>query len=124
MIHIQRGRAQIETELWRLSAVAIAQAIREKRASIREVIQAHLDRIEAENGRVNAVTVVLSKDALDARRADQVVSAGAALGALHGVPITVKEDIDLAGSATTHGVVGMEDSVPSVDAPSGAPKWE
>ena len=115
----------METELWRLSAVAIAQAIREKRASIREVIQAHLDRIEAENGRVNAVTVVLSKDALDpADRADQVVSAGAALGALHGVPITVKENIDLAGSATTHGVVGMEDSVPSVDAPPDAPKWE
>ena len=105
-------------DLWRLSAGELAAAIREKRASSEEVIRAHLDRIGAVNPKVNAVTVVLGEQALrQARRADEEVAAGAALGPLHGVPVTVKESIDLAGSPTTHGVVAYKDCMPEKDAP-------
>jgi amidase len=104
--------------LWRWSASSLAEAIREKRLSSQDVIQAHLDRIADVNHGVNAVTVVLEEDALRAaRQADERIAAGENVGPLHGVPITVKENIDLAGSATTHGIVGLKDSLPETDAP-------
>jgi len=108
----------MKTELWRWSAIDLATAIREKQVSSREVVQAHLDRIESVNDRVNAITVVLAEEALDmAAKADKAVAAGDKLGPLHGVPVTTKENIDLAGSATTEGVPAFAEAMPPVDAP-------
>ncbi len=95
-------------DLWRWSATRLANAIREKSVSSREVVQAHLERIDAVNGAVNAITVVLADDAL---------AAADAVGPLHGVPITVKENIDVRGSATTQGVPSLKSSIPERDAP-------
>jgi amidase len=104
--------------LWQWSATNLAKAIREKRISSQEVIRAHLDRIEAVNHIVNAVTVVLEEDALRlAGEADKKIAAGEKVGPLHGVPVTFKENIDLVGSATTHGIVDLKDSMPQTDAP-------
>ena len=104
--------------LWRWSAADLAKAIREKKVSSREVVQAHLARIEAVNPKVNAVTVVLAEEALRAAEAaDAQLAVGEEVGPLHGVPITVKEDTDLVGSATTHGIVGLKESMPERDAP-------
>ena len=76
-------------------------------------MRTHLDRIEAVNHLVNAVTLVLEEDALRmAREADRKVAAGQPIGPLHGVPITLKENMDLVGSATTHGVAKLRDSMP------------
>lgn len=108
----------METELWRLGVTELAQAIREKQVSSREVVQAHLDRIKAVNGGLNAVTVVLHEQALRAaEEADQALAKGAACGPLHGIPMTVKENIDLSGSPTTQGVVALKDAIPPVEAP-------
>jgi amidase len=52
------------TDLWLMSATDLAGAIRSRQASSREVIEAHLRRIEAVNPSINAVTVVLGKQAL------------------------------------------------------------
>ncbi len=83
--------------LWQWSACSLAKAIRDKRVSSEDVIRAHLDRIEAVNPRVNAVTVVLEEDALRAaREADEKVAAGETVSPLHGVPITIKENESLA----------------------------
>jgi len=107
-----------QAPLWQQSASGLAEAIREKRVSSVEVIGAHLERIAAVNPKVNAVTVVLEEDALRAaREADEKIAAGDDVGPLHGVPITVKENIDLVGSPTTHGIVGLKDSLPETDAP-------
>ena len=104
--------------LWQWSATDLAKAIREKTRSSQEVIQAHLDRIDAVNPAVNAVTVVLEDDALRmAREADEKIAAGESVGRLHGVPITVKESFDVVGSATTHGIVALKDSMSQTDAP-------
>jgi len=104
--------------LWQWSATNLATAIRERQLSSQDVIQAHLDRIEAVNPTVNAVTVVLTKDALRAAsEADKAIAAGEDVGPLHGVPITVKEAFDVVGSATTHGIVALKDSMPDIDAP-------
>ena len=96
----------MSNELWRHSATELAELIRKKDVSSREVVESHLNRIEAVNPAVNAVTRVLADSALDA--ADQV-DASAASGPLHGVPFTIKENIDCVGSPTTHGVPAMAD---------------
>jgi len=60
------GGIGMQNELWKLGAVDLAKAIREKQVSTRELIQAHLDRIDSVNGRLNAVTVMLREEALRA----------------------------------------------------------
>jgi amidase len=108
----------MERELWRLGACELAEAIRNKAVTSREVVEAHLSRIEAVNPAVNAVTVLLAEQARSAAdAADRALAGGEELGPLHGVPITVKENIDLIGSATTQGLVAMKDAVPARDAP-------
>lgn len=102
-------------ELWRRSAVELAELIRSGDVSSREVIQAHLDRIDAVNPAINAITVVLADDALAA--ADEADRSPGA-GAFHGVPFTVKENLDLVGSPTTNGVPAMLQAFPSEDAPA------
>jgi amidase len=108
----------MENELWRMGAADLAQAIRTKKVSSREVIQAHLNRINAVNGTLNAVTVVLHEEALrEAEEADRAIERNATLGPLHGVPVTIKENIDVAGSPTTQGVVALKDAVPPKECP-------
>jgi amidase len=78
-----------------------------------EVVQSHLERIAEVNGSVNAVSVVLEDDAISMAR---LADASPPAGPLHGVPFTVKENIDVVGSATTWGK--FADAMPSHDDPS------
>ncbi len=105
-------------ELWRLGAAELAGLIRKREVASREVVDAHLRRIEAVNGSVHAITVTLTDAVLAAAEdADAVLAAGGEVPPLHGVPFTVKENIDLAASATTQGLVAFERAVPDLDAP-------
>ncbi len=100
------------------TAAELAAHIREGRLSARAVIDAHLARLAALNPVMNAVTVPLddaARAAADA--ADAAAKAGAPLGPLHGVPFTVKENLDCVGSATTHGVWALRRAMPYADAP-------
>jgi amidase len=100
--------------LWRKCAHELAELIRSRQVSSREVIQSHLDRIAAVNDKVNAVTVTLAESALlAADRAD----ASTPIGPFHGVPFTIKENIDCTGSATTQGVPAFVAAMPAADAP-------
>ncbi len=106
------------SELWQQSASGLAAMIAARHASSREVVDAHLARIEAVNPALNAVVTVLADSALAAAdAADAAVAAGSALGPLHGVPFTVKANIDLVGSPTTHGVPAFAAAMPAEDAP-------
>lgn len=106
------------TELWRMSATELAEAIRSRHISSQEVIEAHLRRIEAVNPLVNAVTVALGEQALEAAKAaDRAIVAGGALPPFHGVPFTIKGNIDVAGTPTTHGVKALSGAYPARDAP-------
>ncbi len=103
---------------WRMGAGQLAAAVRARAISAREVVEAHLARIAEVNPRVNAVTVTLADDAIAAAdAADRALAAGGDAGPLLGVPMTVKENIDVAGSATTNGLVVLKDAVPATDAP-------
>lgn len=105
-------------ELWQHSALELAALISKCHASVREVVDAHLARIEAVNPAVNAVVNVFADDARAAAAlADQRLARGEPVGPLHGVPVTVKENVDLAGSATTQGVTAFAGAIPLVDAP-------
>jgi amidase len=104
--------------LWGRGAAELASAIEKREVTSREVVEEHLARIEDVNGSLNAVTVVLADEALAAAdEADRRLAENGPSGPLHGVPFTVKENIDLAGSATTNGVVAFAQAVPPVDAP-------
>jgi amidase len=106
------------TELWHMSATELADVISTRQASSREVVEAHLRRIEAVNPSINAVTIVLADQALEAARAaDRAVVGGGDLPPLHGVPFTIKANIDLAGTPTTHGTKALAEAFPDVDAP-------
>src|SRR3954454_22524287 len=105
-------------ELWEFGAGELAAMIRAKQVSSVEVVEAHLARIDAVNPTVNAITEVLAERACaDARLADQAVAAGSALGRLHGVPFTIKHNLDLVGSPTTQGVPALAEAVPPLDSP-------
>jgi amidase len=106
------------TELWRRSASELATIIAKKEVSAGEVVDAHLERIDAVNSKVNAVVRVLTKQARSAAaEADRKVASGEPLGPLHGVPFTVKENIDIAGLPTTWGVPALSKAVVPLDAP-------
>ncbi len=102
---------------WRASAGELAAAIRRGEVSSVEVIESHLARVEAVNGHLNAVVRVLADEArAAARAADEAVAAGAELGPLHGVPISVKDNIAVAGTPTTNGVPALADAIADEDA--------
>jgi Asp-tRNA(Asn)/Glu-tRNA(Gln) amidotransferase A subunit family amidase len=98
-------------------ATELATLIRTKQLSSREVVQAHLDRIEAVNPKVNAIVTLLAEDALKAADAAQrVVMSGTELGPLHGVPFTIKDAIDTAGVLTQRGSRIFAGNIPEKDA--------
>ena len=108
----------MSNELWRKGALELAGMIARKEVSSREVVAAHLARIDDVNPRLNAIVRRLDDSALAAAdEADKAVAAGARLGAFHGVPLTVKENIDLAGTPTTQSLPILADAVSPIDAP-------
>ena len=105
-------------EICSSSATELATMLRARTVSTREVVQAHIDRIAAVNGTVNAITTVLDESALAAADdVDRRRTAGEPLGSLAGVPFTVKENIDVEGSATTWGVTALQGQIAAADAP-------
>jgi amidase len=108
----------MSAEWWQMNGREIASAVRERAASAREVIEAHLQRIASVDDELNAVAVVLADQALSAAdEIDRRIGVGEQVGPLSGVPVTVKENVDVAGSATTLGITPLRDAVATHDAP-------
>ncbi len=105
-------------DYWRLSAVELAQGIARRDFSSADVVGSVLERIRARNPHLNAITVDCSEDALaDAQRCDAAVRRNEPLGALHGVPVTIKENLDQRGKATPNGIPAFADIVAAEDSP-------
>src|SRR3990172_6869648 len=98
-----------------LSLIDLATAIRSGRLTSEATVRAYLDRIEVVNPTLNAV-VQLRRDAAlaEARIADRVPMEKR--GALHGVPVTIKDSLDTAGIISTGGTMGRASYVPAEDA--------
>ncbi len=104
-------------ELIYTSAKALAQAIRNKEVSSEEVVRAYLERIEEVNPKLNAVVQLTAESALhQARKVDAALARGEIKGPLHGVPVTIKDNIETAGVVCTAGTKGRSSFVPEHDA--------
>lgn len=106
-------------DIWRLSAVELAGLIAARKLSAVEAVTAAVERMRAANPAVNAVTVDLGDEAIEtARRLDRLAAeTEVALGPLHGVPVTIKENIDVRGQATPNGLPGLADLIAPDDSP-------
>jgi amidase len=99
------------------AAGTIATNIRRKIWSSTEVVEAHLRRIACVNPQLNAVVELTADRArAEAQAADRAIAAGAALGPLHGVPMTIKDNLDTAGVVSTGGTLGRRAFIPAEDA--------
>jgi len=106
-------------ELWTRSAGDLAAMIADREVSATEVLESHLDRVAAVNDSLNAVVRILEAEARDAAAvADRAVAAGEPLGPLHGVPISVKDNIDVVGDVSTQGIPMLAETPATADAPA------
>jgi aspartyl-tRNA(Asn)/glutamyl-tRNA(Gln) amidotransferase subunit A len=97
-------------------ATKLAELIRTRQLSPVEVMQAHIDRIEAVNPAMNAIVTIAGNALEAAKAAESVVMSGKDLGPLHGVPFTVKDSIDTAGLPTQRGSPIFKGRIPAADA--------
>jgi Asp-tRNA(Asn)/Glu-tRNA(Gln) amidotransferase A subunit family amidase len=96
----------------------MAAAIRDRRFSVVELVQAHLRQIRRLNASLNAFVSIDEERAIAmAKVADALVAARGPLGPLHGVPVTVKSSIDVAGLLCETGTRLRKGYVPESDAP-------
>jgi amidase len=99
------------------SAEQLTTAIKSREISCEELLTHYLERADKYNESLNAIVVDIREEALiDARAADKALADGRVLGPLHGVPMTVKESYNIAGTATTWGNPLWRDNVTSEDA--------
>jgi amidase len=94
-----------------LSAIRQAALIRDRKISSVELTGAHLDRIAAVNPALNAAVEVMGSRALaDAEAADAALARNECAGVFHGVPFSVKDSIEAAGTRCTAGTLGRADA--------------
>ena len=98
-----------------LSATELAEGIRSKTFSSQEVVQAHLDRIATLNPTLNAIVTFAPDPLALAKEADAAIARGDELGALHGVPFTLKDCVEVAGLPATQGSKILADNISTGD---------
>jgi amidase len=104
-------------ELLCSAASGMARAIREKKISSAELLQAHVERIETVNSKLNAIVQLPAERVMEeARAADAALARGEIKGPLHGVPVTFKDAIETAGIISTGGTLGRRSFIPQQDA--------
>ncbi len=109
--------AEENMELLKISATKMAAMIAAKELSPVELVDAHLKRIEEQNPKLNAFVDLRAGEAMaEARAAEKAVMRGGALGAMHGVPISIKSCIDVAGMKCEAGSKLRAGNVPKKDA--------
>jgi len=104
-------------EICKMSGLQIRNAVKTKKLSPVEVVNAFLERIEKINPVINAYCTLTAETALkEAKAAEKKVMQGEPLGALHGVPVSIKDLAWLKGVRTTGGALLYEHFVPEEDA--------
>lgn len=105
------------TQLSYKSANELAQMILNKEISSAELLEYYISRVEKFNPDINAIIV---KDYENAKKAavnaDDLLSKGDIMGPLHGVPMTIKDSYDLAGTVTSRGNPALKDNIAAKDA--------
>ncbi|EIT68509.1 MULTISPECIES: amidase [Hydrocarboniphaga] len=113
----QAAKASIPDDILYTSATRLAAMIGSKQISSVELTKAYLARIEAVNPKLNAVVTLCAERALqEAAEADSMLAAGKSMGALHGVPCTIKDSLETQGVRSTGGTTGRTEYVGVRDA--------
>ena len=106
----------MSSELWSWTASELASAIAAGKITSVEATESALARLEAVNPALNAVVDPLPEQAMAAAKAaDAALRTSGPSGPLHGVPVTVKINVDYEGRATTNGVVKFKDLIAPAD---------
>ena len=104
--------------LWKLSAVELAKGIRARTFGCADVMASVVERVRERNPDLNAIVYDYSHDAMrQAELADKAVKNEEALGPLHGIPVTIKENIDVKGTPTPNGVAAFEEIIAPDNSP-------
>jgi Asp-tRNA(Asn)/Glu-tRNA(Gln) amidotransferase A subunit family amidase len=113
----KRGPKISSNDLCRLSLFEAADAVREQRVSPVELTEACLDKITTEDQRINSFTAVFLIEALEAAlKAEKEIKKGKYRGPLHGIPIAIKDLIDIKGQETTAASRVLQHNVAAEDA--------
>ncbi|HMK00708.1 MAG TPA: amidase, partial [Reyranella sp.] len=105
-----------DTDLLFMPAVKAAALIRAKKLSPVDYVDSVLKAIERAQPRLNCFRVVMAEEARrDAKKAEEAVARGDKLGPLHGVPVSIKDLVDVKGVHTRHGSAIFEDNVAQAD---------
>jgi len=117
----QRAVQSVRVAVEEASIAGLEAAYLSRRTTARAVTQAHLDRIQAYDKHgpfINALITVNPRALEEADRLDGLLKAsGKLVGPLHGIPVIVKDNIDVAGLPMTSGFQGWKNYYPAVDAP-------
>ena len=104
--------------LWKLGAFETANLIKKREISAVEAVSSSIERVKSKNQKLNAVVDDLSEEALnEAKQLDEIARKGELKGPLHGVPITIKENIDQKGHSTPNGLVALKNLIAPGNAP-------
>ena len=108
----------MSSELWKLSAVELRAGLDAKQFSAYEVMNSVIGRTQATNPALNAIVFDYSEQALaQARDADTALAAGECWGPLHGIPVTVKVNVDYEGTPNTNGLPALADNIAPGNSP-------
>jgi len=100
------------------SACSMLAALREGRVSATELLDLHLERIARYNPQLNAIVIPNEERARQrAAEADEAHARGESLGPLHGLPLTIKDCIEVAGLRTTAGVRSRTETISAENGP-------
>jgi len=100
------------------TAQKMREALRTRRVSAQELLEWHLKRIKRYNQEINAIVVLTEEQACQrAAEADAALARGVLLGPLHGLPVTIKDCIEVAGMPTTAGVPQRTHTISTTTAP-------
>lgn len=104
-----------QDDLLFMTATRAAMLIRQRKLSPVEYLEAVLAAAHDQQARLNCFTEIMDEDArLQAKRAEQAVMQAAPLGPLHGIPIGIKDLLDVKGVPTRHGSAIFADAAPAL----------
>ena len=107
-----------KNDYWKLSAYESAKLIKDGSISAEDLVSSCIERVNQTNNKINAIVDNLSEPALEkAHELDKLTKKGKFKGPLHGVPITIKENIDQKGYATPNGLEALKDLIAPGNAP-------
>jgi amidase len=108
----------MDRPLWQLSACDLADRIARREVTASEAVTVTLQRVRKTNPHINAIVDDLGDEALaQAAEHDRIIETSGPIGPLHGVPVTIKENVDQKGKSTPNGVCAFTNVIAPDDAP-------